>query len=89
MNPRPRRIRAILKLVPLLGAYLAAQDFSELAEQRLEPRNRILAVGRDRLAVLPVDHELMSASRIRTFETELTQPADEVSSPTRIQPWQR
>lgn len=56
------RSGAALKLVPLLGAYLAAQDLSKLTEQHLELRNRILAVGRDRLAVLLVDHELMSAS---------------------------
>ena len=88
MNSRLHQIRVVLKLVPFIGVNLAAQDLSKLAEQHLELRNRILVVGRDRLAVLDVDHKLMAASRVWTLEAELTQPTNEVSALTGIQPGQ-
>ena len=67
-NAMTSRMRGALQGVPFIQWNWTAKNGLNLPEQHADLRNRVLGIGRDGLAVLPQNQELVARARIWAVE---------------------
>ena len=78
--------RIMSEAVPFFQSDLTAENKLNFSHHYSDLRDGILVIEGDGQSFLPVDHELMTASRIRSSKAKSAQASNEIASPTRCQP---
>ena len=78
--------RILSEAVPFFQSDLTPENKLNFSHHYPELRDGILVIGRDGQSFLPVDHELMTASGIRSIKAKSAQASNEIASSTRCQP---